>query len=382
MTLDLILIGFGNVGRRFAALLNERRSRLLAEYDLSTRVVGIATRHGSAYSSRGVDPIAFGEKNRSDAGLQACDRSADRLRRGSGAEEAPRQTTLDFLADALDRSAEAAGQGRLIVVETTTLDITAGEPAISHVRRALDGGAHVVTANKGPTAFAYQALSRLADQANRRFLFEGAVMDGIPLFNLARETLRGVEIIGFRGIVNTTTNYILDAMEQGQPFDEALVEMQAMGVAEADASLDVDGWDAAAKTAALANVLMNASLTPQRVERRGISRDLMPRAIAARRSGRRLKLVARAGYEGSRITARVAPEELPGDDLLASLDGQQNALILHTDLLGELAIVQRNSGLTQTAYALLTDLITVGKDLGNARATRPPRRRAPRGRSR
>ncbi len=207
-------------------------------------------------------------------------------------------------------------------------------------------------------------------------------MDGVPVFNLARETLPGNEILGFRGVVNTTTNYIINAMEEGQAFDEALVEMQAMGVAEADASLDIDGWDAAAKTAALANVLMGASLTPQQVERRGITPDLMSRAIEARRAGRRLKLVARAGHEGTRITARVAPEELPGDDLLAGLDGQQNALILHTDLLGEIAIVQRGSSLTHTAYALLSDLITIARDLEAARATRPPRPRAPRGRSR
>jgi homoserine dehydrogenase len=210
-------------------------------------------------------------------------------------------------------------------------------------------------------------------------------MDGVPVFNLARESLRGVEVLGFRGIVNTTTNYILNAMEDGQRFEEALVEMQAMGVAEANPSLDIDGWDAAAKTAALANVLMGAGLTPQRIERHGITPDLMPRAIETRLSGRRLKLVARAGYEGSRVTGRVAPEELPADDLLASLDGQQNALILHTDLLGEIAIVQRGSSLTHTAYALLSDLLTIAKDRKDqtsAPATRPPRPRAPRRRSR
>src|SRR5262245_26964497 len=362
MTLDLILIGFGNVGRRFAALLDERRTQLAERYDVTTRIVGIATRHGRVYSARGLDQAAFGARLRQQTEIRA--------------------STLDFLGDALDRSSDAARQRRLVVVETTTLDIAAGEPATSHARVALAGGAHVVTANKGPAAFAYQGLSRAAERAHRRFLFEGAVMDGIPIFNLARETLRGVDVIGFRGIVNTTTNYILNAMEQGQPFEEALSEMQAMGVAEADASLDIDGWDAAAKTAALANVLMRATLTPQRVERCGISPDLMARAIEARQSGRRLKLVARAGYEGDHVTARVGPEELPADDLLANLDGQQNGLILHTDLLGEFAIVQRGSGLTQTAYALLSDLLTIAADQRTAAATRPLRPKAPPGRSR
>ena len=105
----------------------------------------------------------------------------------------------------------------------------------------------MITANKGPAAFAYRELARDAKQAKRRFLFEGAVMDGIPIFNLVRETLPAVAITGFRGVVNSTTNYMLTAMEQGQSFDAALAEMQARGIAEADPRLDVDGWDAAAK---------------------------------------------------------------------------------------------------------------------------------------
>ena len=104
---------------------------------------------------------------------------------------------------------------------------------------------------------------RAAQRADRRFLFEGAVMDGVPIFNLVRETLPALNVLGFRGVVNSTTNFILTAMEDGQPFEAALAEMQARGIAEADASLDVDGWDAAAKTAALANVLLGANITPQ-----------------------------------------------------------------------------------------------------------------------
>jgi len=264
-----------------------------------------------------------------------------------------------------------------VVVETTTLDIARGEPATSHVRAALAGGAHVVTANKGPVAFAYRALAHAADRANRRFLFEGAVMDGVPVFNLVRETLPALTIIGFRGVVNSTTNYILTAMEQGQAFDEALAEMQAMGVAEADASLDVDGWDAAAKTAALANVLLGAALTPPLVERHGITPATGRVAIDARARGRRVKLVARAGREGDRVTARVAPEALADDDLLAMLEGQQNAIILQTDLLEEIAVVQRSGSLTQTAYALLSDLVTIARGVTGAPAIRRLRKSAP-----
>jgi homoserine dehydrogenase len=341
---DLILIGYGNVARRFASLLEAQREVLLRDYGLRARIVGIATRrHGQVYG--GTDVVSG-------------------FSRTMGPPEGGhyrKQTTLSFLREALKRSAAAANQRRLIVVETTTLDIARGEPAIGHIRAALAGGAHVITANKGPVAFAYSALARAAQGANRRFLFEGAVMDGVPIFNLVRETLPAVGLLGFRGVVNSTTNFILTAMEEGQRFEEALAEMQARGVAEADASLDIDSWDAAAKTAALANVLLGATITPKDVDRQGIGPDTGRLAREARSAGRRLKLVARAERHGRGVTARVAPEDLHGNDLLAGLEGQQNALILKTELLEEIAVVQRSGSLTQTAYALLSDLITIAR---------------------
>jgi homoserine dehydrogenase len=157
--------------------------------------------------------------------------------------------------------------------------------------------------------------------------------------------------------------------------------MQARGVAEADASLDVDGWDAAAKTAALANVLLGAAITPHRVDRHGISAATGRLAIDARAAGRRLKLVARGERHGRRITTRVGLEALPADDLLAGLDGQQNAIVLQTDLLGEIAVVQRGGSLTETAYALLSDLITIARDVRRRHATRQSQPSAPRRRS-
>jgi homoserine dehydrogenase len=359
VTFDLVLVGFGHVARRFVELLAERRAILQRDFGVTTRVVAVATRqHGRAQAARGLDV----------AGLSRAVVRGDRIGPGDG------EGTAGFVASAVRRHRAAAQAGRLVVVEATTLDIARGEPAITHVRSALDGGAHVITTNKGPAAFAYRALARAANRANRRFLFEGAVMDGIPVFNLVRETLPAVRIAGFRGVVNSTTNFILTAMEQGQPFEEALTEMRAMGVAEADASLDVDGWDAAAKTAALANVLLRASMTPHDVERQGISAAAGRRAVEARASGRRLKLVARAGRESGRWAARVAPEELAEDDLLAGLEGQQNAIIFHTDLLEEFAIVQRSGSLTQTAYALLSDLVTIATHA----TSRPPPRARPR----
>ena len=355
---DLILVGFGNVARRFVRLLEERAGELRAVHQIDWRIVGIATaRHGVARDSRGLDvarALELVERGESLASVDAPE--------SGGGPFAPPASSGVALIEQLAAAARAAGSARpLVVVETTVLDIAAGQPAIDHVRAGLRAGAHVITANKGPAAFAYAELAELARAADRAFLFEGAVMDGIPIFNLVRETLPAVRISGFSGVVNSTTNFIITAMEDGREFAESLAEMQAAGIAEADASLDVDGWDAAAKASALANVLLEARTTPQRVERSGIGHltGAAVRAVVAR--GNRLKLVARAERRGIDVAVRVGVEELPADHLFSTLGGQQNALQLDTDLLGSFAIAQLGGGLTQTAYALVTDLVAVAR---------------------
>jgi homoserine dehydrogenase len=362
--LDLILVGFGNVGRRFVRLLDELAPRLSTDEALETRVVGIATRsRGCVLEANGLDAQAL----------------ADRVE--GGGRLGRRQSTRTFLRDAIRRNAVTARARRLVVVEVTTLDVDSGQPAIDHVKMALAGRAHVVTANKGPAAFAYRALDRTARRVERRFLFESAVMDGVPVFNLARAALPGVTIDGFRGVINSTTNYMLTAMENGDSFERALATMQERGIAEADPSLDVDGWDAAAKTAALANVLLGASLTPHTIEREGVSTDAAAAVAAARANGRRLKLVASAERAGGTVRGRVRLVDLPATDQLAGIEGPQNALVLQTDLLGEISIVQRGSGLTATAYGLVADLVAIARDRSRTRATRPGPTRARRDRS-
>lgn len=361
MRIDLVLVGFGNVGRRFVRLLDERAGRLRLDHDLTWRVIAIATRrHGSARDLDGLDvhrALMAVERGETLTNLSpGLDSGFRRNDDGNSSSEAFIRTTV---GDALRHDPA----NTLVVVETTVLDIERGQPAVDHVRAALESGAHVISANKGPAAFAARELLDLAARNERAFFFEGAVMDGIPIFNLVRETLPAVSIVGFRGVVNSTTNHILTAMEAGAEFGPALAEMQAAGVAEADASFDVDGWDAAAKAAALINVLMDGAVTPRDIDRTGIAGITGEAVRAAAGRGRRIKLLASAWRENGRARGRVAPEELSATDLLATLEGQQNALVLQTDLLGEIAITQRGSGLTQTAYALVSDLVAVRRRL-------------------
>ena len=302
--LALVLVGFGRVGRRFVHLLTEIAERL----DFDWRVAAIATRHhGSVVDPAGIDVARA-------SALVDANHSLDRL------EAEPRERSgIDVIRQSAQALADEAAEGRLVCIESTVLDIDRGEPALSHVRAALEAQMHVVTVNKGPAAFAYHELESLAEAVDRVFFFEGAVMDGVPVFNLVRE-------------------------------------MQARGIAEADPSLDIDGWDAAAKTAVLVNVLMAGAITPHKVARTGIKEVKTADLVDAIARGRRIRLVASAARQGGVITARVEPEMLAARDPLATLEDTENALYLITDLLGEIGIVQREGTLTQTAYALVSDL--------------------------
>ena len=261
-----------------------------------------------------------------------------------------------------------------VLLEVTPLDPSRGEPATSHVRLALRRGLHVVTANKGPVAFAFRSLRALAQRKGRRFLHEGAVMDATPIFNLKERCLPGARILGFRGTLNATSNHILAALEAGRSFTAAAREAQALGIAEADPRHDLEGWDAALKGCALANVLMGASTRPSEVRRRGIV-GLGPKDVRrALRSGRRLRLVVRGTREGRRVRVSVRPEAVPLSDPLAT-GGPDAVLLLETDVMGEIGVIERGMSLDQTAYALLSDLLEIvrgSRVMKNAWRPEPP----------
>jgi homoserine dehydrogenase len=338
----IALVGFGNVGRRFAEELRGRYARALREAGVRVRVTGIATaRHGMAIDPRGID---LGRALR----LVGRGRPLDGPHRGAGPRDVRRFIAM-VPAD--------------VLVEVTTLDPRRGQPAVAHVRHALARGLHVVTANKGPVAFARRALVALARRRGRLFLHEGAVMDGTPVFNLVERCLRGARVEGFRGTLNSTTNLILSRMEEGLTAGAALREAQALGIAEADPRSDLDGWDAAVKGCALANALMGASVRPGRVRRRGIA-GLGPRdARRAARAGSRLRLVVRGVRRGRRVSVSVAPERVPFGDPLSGA-GPDAALVLETDLMGEIGVFERGATVDQTAYALLSDLLEIARHRG------------------
>lgn len=333
-------MGFGSVGRRFVELLPGPYARALRTHGRKPVLTGIATaRHGIAIDAKGLAP-------RKCLATVRSGRSLDRLHRDGR----PVLSSLEFVRRVVAD----------VVVEVTPLDPRRGEPATSYVRAALRRGLDVVTANKGPVAFARRALLREAGRKGALFLHEGAVMDGTPVFNLVARCLPGARVTSFRGTLNSTTTRILAAMERGSSAAAALGEAQALGIAEADPSFDLLGWDAAVKVCALANTLWDAELRPTEVRRRGIAGVTANEVRKAMRSGLRVRLVARADERRGRVRASVAPARVPVGDPLAG-EAADAALVFTTDLAGEIGVVQRGGTVDETAYALLSDLMEVAR---------------------
>ena len=312
-----MLIGYGHVGRALAALLDRKKS------EFPFRITGIHTaRHGTAIDPRGLSlEPAFGPSKPVDEFLDA-----------SGAD---------------------------IAVELSTLNPVTGEPAIGHIRAAFARGMHVVTANKGPIAHAYQDLREAAARRGVKFRFEATVMDGAPVFNQVRNNLPGLKILGFTGVLNSTSKIVIETMEQGGTFEEGLESARSMGIAEADASYDVEGWDSASKTAALANVLMDARTTPQSIPTRGITRLTPERMRELNRDRKTVRLVSRAKRSKGGISMRVRGEVLDKSDLLACVHGTSNLLLLHTDLMGTIGTISISPAVEQTAYGVFSDLVDI-----------------------
>ncbi len=345
MDLRLALLGCGNVGRAFIALVATKDAELRDRYGLHLRFSGGLTRSAGGWQAAS----GFDAATLAAAGWPEGDRPA-------GSEP--------FTGDG---QAFAATCPADVVVELTTLQPLTGQPAIGHVRAALAAGRHVVTANKGPIAHAYADLQALASERRVVLRFESTVLDGTPLFNLAEFTLPATQIRGFRGPLNSTSNYVLSHMAAGAALEDALAEAQRAGIAEANPAYDLDGWDAAVKATVLATALLHADLRPGDVAREGLGAAAMRAAHAALPAGHTLKQLVEARRTGSgAVQAVVRLAALPPSDLLAHLSGMETGLMLQTDTMGDLTLIESAGGPGQTAFGVLADLVAVARTLGGS----------------
>ncbi|MDR1237349.1 MAG: homoserine dehydrogenase, partial [Propionibacteriaceae bacterium] len=332
------LIGFGGVNRALAEIIHHDGAGLAAELGFTLRVTAITDlRFGSLVNADGVGlsdvfAMAPGETFAGfPGGSETCSN-----------EEVIRTVSADIIAEA------------------TFTNPADGEPALSHIRWALESGKSACTTNKGPVAFAGAELKALAAANGVHFEYEGAVMSGTPVIRLAHGPLAGAGITAFEGILNGTSNYILGRMEAGLDQAAAIKEAQELGFAEADPTADIGGGDVRLKVTILSNELLGARLSTGDVSVEGIT-GITPEAVAAATAGgKHWKLIGsgKLNADGS-VSARVAPALLDAAHPLAGVSGSANAVTFDTKYLGKVTVSGPGAGRTETAYALLSDIIAI-----------------------
>ncbi|TKC87677.1 homoserine dehydrogenase [Trinickia terrae] len=336
------LIGFGGVNRALAELAAEKNWHWERELGFRLKIVGVSDLHlGSVVSPGGIDLDALRNLPRDKGAFE-------KLPGGKAAQETE-QVIRTCGAD--------------IVAEATFTNPRDGEPASSYCRLALDSGISVVTTNKGPVAFHAKSLKRAAEENGAFFEFEGTVMSGTPVIRFAKESLAGSDLIGFEGILNGTSNFVLSSMESdGLSFGEAVKKAQTLGYAEADPTADIEGHDVGLKVTILANELLGAQLRPWDVACEGIG-GLTAQALQdAAAANARWKLIGSAikAPDGT-VQASVKPKLLPLENSLAGVGSAVNAITFKTKVLGDVTVQGPGAGRVETAYALLSDIISIHK---------------------
>ena len=340
-TVGLVLIGLGNLGRRFCRVLDEKRDHLRQRYDLDLMLVGAADSRGAAY-----DPVN---------GLNPGDVASLKAGGGSIADH-PDAGKAGWLASALVETAQAD-----VLLEASPVNLEAGaEPGLSCIRTALRRGMHVATPNKGPLVVAYQELHQLAATHDVQLRFDGTVAGGLPALNLGQRDLRGATIARMEAVPNLCTGYVMDMVAAGTPWEEATARAHEAGVLEGDGSWDLEGWDAAAKLVILANAVLSQPTTMDDVQRTGIT-DLAPERLqSAQERGERYRLLVSADREddGS-YTLSVAPVPLSPDHPLGCLGRKQMGILFETDIYGTITAIIDEPSPVPSAATMLRDVLDI-----------------------
>ncbi|MBI5822740.1 MAG: homoserine dehydrogenase [Chloroflexi bacterium] len=346
MHYKLALIGFGNVARALAKLLVRKQDLLKSKYDVTFSFTGISTgSHGFAVNPNGLDiqkALALVESGEDISVLNN--------------HQLPITDSLSVIQHSQAN----------IMFENSPVNTQTGQPALDHIRTALNLGMHAITANKGPVVHGYRELTALAKSKGKMFRFESAVLGGAPVFSVMREAFPLAELTSFKGIFNATTNVILSLMENGETYDDAVKYAQSIGLAETDPTNDVDGWDAAIKVAALVTVLWDTPMTPQQVNPTGI-RGITPEMIAtAKAEGKRYKLVCSAEKIGDKVDASVSPQLVDSTSSLYGMMNSSTGVTFRTDVILDYSITlsekpDMKGGPLETAYGLFADFVNVVK---------------------
>jgi len=339
-TVNIVLVGVGNLGRRFTQLLSDKAAHLKTRYSLALRLVGVADSRGTAHDPSGLD-------------LETIVRIKTE---GGSVGEYPSVGKLQATAVELVRDVEAN-----LLCEASPVNLQAGgEPGLSCVRTALAKGMHVVTPNKGPIVLAYRELVDLAAAHGVKLRYDGTVAGGLPALYLGMRDLRGAQISKIEAVPNMVTGYILDQLAGGATWEEALALAQESGHLEADPSWDVDGWDATAKLVILANAVLDYPARLEDVPREGIT-AISPESIRRKADqGKitRLLAVAERAEDGS-YALRVRPEGLPKTHPLGHLGSHEIGVVFTTDIYGTITAIIDEPTPLPSAATMLRDTLDI-----------------------
>lgn len=340
--LNVALLGFGNLGQAFSKILLEKKEDIEKQYDTTVNVVAITTKtRGNLVDAWGID-LDRVLKNIQETGVF------------------PKSQETMLQRNALD-VAETVDYD--VLIEMTPLEFSDSHMATDHVMTALNRGRHVICANKGPIAWHYRELRDLAKKNSCEFLFEAILMNGAPIFRIVKDNLPFCEVEEIKGILNSTTNYILKRIEDGKSMKEVVNELKARGVIEANPNNDVEGKEAAVKMAIVANAMMDANLTPKDIDFTGIENITKKDIEEAEAKGNVIKLICRAYKEDGEVKAKVSPEEIDEYDVFADVNGTSMAISITTDLMGELTIIEEAPEIKQAGYGIFSDLMTIIKKM-------------------
>jgi homoserine dehydrogenase len=353
-TYRIALAGLGNVGCALLAILQREKHHLQKHYGVHFSITGVAELGGGAIDHNGLDPnvlLATLRARQPIANLPGIGRP------GMAAIDLVEQAQPDFL------------------LEATPVNLEHGQPGLAIVKTALQHDIHVVLANKGPLALAYAELAEMSDlgsgwgatyhpnyalqKPTPKLRFSACVAGALPTINIGWRDLAGCRISRLEAVFNGTTQYILRAMETGQSYAEALADAQGRGIAETDPSLDVDGWDAAAKLVIAANAVLGQATRLTDVNVQGIRALNNEILQEAQNSGKRMVLVCLAERVDEHYRLSVCPTPLPLDHPLSRLTPDEMGVVFYTQDVERLSCASSEPGPEPAAAAMLRDMLDI-----------------------
>lgn len=337
-TIRIIVCGFGNVGRAFVRLIEDKQEDLQKRYGIVPAIHAVVDIGGAALADTHGLPLdrlrEFADQGR------AIESMASFGRPGVAGVDVLESTMADVL------------------VEATPTNLVDGEPARAHINAALKKGLDVITANKGPVVLFYKDLQDRMQSSGGRLFMSAATAAALPTLDVGKLCTAGARIQAVEGILNGTTNYILTRMgREGCDYHTALKAAQELGIAETDPTLDVEGLDTRNKIILIANQLFDQCLSIADVDTVGITSVRREDMENARAEGQVIKLIGSARWENEHLCVKVAPEALDEAHPLAGVHLSEKGISFDTDTMGRITVTGGHSSPIGAAAALLKDLI-------------------------